>query len=123
VADEVLVVPTRALREADKNYAVAFAIPGDWDGLKQVLTIHSLREREHFQRGFMEGSTDSYMIFENCFVPWERVFLAGEWQHGGINALLFALFHRHSYSGCKPANGDVILGMAALAAEANNIQK
>ncbi|MDD4091573.1 MAG: 4-hydroxyphenylacetate 3-hydroxylase N-terminal domain-containing protein [Smithellaceae bacterium] len=123
VSDEVLVVPTRALREQDKNYAVAFAIPGDWDGLKQVLTIHSLREREHFQRGFMEGSTDSYMIFENCFVPWERVFLAGEWQHGGINALLFALFHRHSYSGCKPAIGDVILGMAALAAEVNNIQK
>jgi aromatic ring hydroxylase len=63
------------------------------------------------------------MIFENCFVPWERVFLAGEWQHGGVNALLFALFHRHSYSGCKPAIGDVILGTAALAAECNNIQK
>jgi len=123
VSDEVLVVPTRALREKDKDYAVAFAIPGDWDGLKQVLTSHSLREREHFKRGFMEGSTDSYMIFENCFVPWERVFLAGEYQHGGILALLFALFHRHSYSGCKPAIGDVILGMAALAAECNNIYK
>ena len=63
------------------------------------------------------------MIFENCFVPWERVFLAGEWQHGGVNALLFALFHRHSYSGCKPAIGDVILGAAALAAECNNVHK
>ena len=63
------------------------------------------------------------MIFENCFVPWERVFLAGEYQHGGVNALLFALFHRHSYSGCKPAIGDVILGAAALAAEVNNVHK
>ena len=123
VADEVLVVPTRALRAEDKDYAVAFAIPGDWDGLKQVVTIHNLREREHYKRGFVQGSTDSYMIFENCFVPWERVFLAGEWQHGGINALLFALFHRHSYSGCKPAIGDVILGTAALAAECNNVHK
>jgi aromatic ring hydroxylase len=123
VADEVLVVPTRALRAEDKDYAVAFAVPGDWDGLKQVVTIHDLREREHFQRGFMPGSTDSYMIFENCFVPWERVFLAGEWQLGGVNALLFALFHRHSYSGCKPAIGDVILGTAALAAEVNNVHK
>jgi aromatic ring hydroxylase len=112
-----------SLRPEDKDYAVAFAIPGDWDGLKQVVTIHSLREREHYQRGFMPGSTDSYMIFENCFIPWERVFLAGEWQHGGVNALLFALFHRHSYSGCKPAIGDVILGAAALAAEVNNIHK
>ena len=63
------------------------------------------------------------MIFDDCFVPWERVFLAGEWQHGGVMALLFALFHRHSYSGCKPAIGDILLGTAALAAEVNNIHK
>jgi len=123
VADEVLVVPTRALRPEDKDYAVAFAIPGDWDGLKQVVTIHNLRPREHFKRGFLPGATDSYMIFDDCFVPWERVFLAGEWQHGGVLALLFALFHRHSYSGCKPAIGDIILGTAALAAEVNNVHK
>jgi len=123
VADEILAVPTRALREEDKDYAVAFAVPGDWEGVKQVVTIHNLREREIYKRGFMPGSTDSYVIFDNCFVPWERVFLAGEWQHGGVLALLFALFHRHSYSGCKPAIGDVVLGGAALAAEMNNVQK
>ena len=123
VADEVLVLPTRALRPEDKDYAVAFAIPGDWEGLKQVVTIHNLRPRDHYKRGFVPGATDSYMIFDNCFVPWERVFLAGEYQHGGVCALLFALFHRHSYSGCKPAIGDVIMGMAALGAEVNNIHK
>ena len=123
VADEVLVVPTRALREQDKDYAVAFAVPGDWEGMKQVVTVHNYRPRETFKRGFIPGSTDSYIIFEDCFVPWERVFLAGEWQHGGTCALLFALFHRHSYSGCKPAIGDVVVGAAALAAEVNNIQK
>jgi aromatic ring hydroxylase len=123
VADEVLVVPTRALRPEDKDYAVAFAVPGDWEGLKQVITIHNLRPREHFKRGFVPGATDSYIIFDNCFVPWERVFLAGEWQHGSVLALLFALFHRHSYSGCKPAIGDILLGTAALAAEVNNIHK
>jgi len=123
VADEILVLPTRALREEDKDYAVSFAIPGDWDGLKQVVTIHNLRPREHFKRGFVPGATDSYLIFDNCFIPWERVFLCKEWQHGGVLALLFALFHRHSYSGCKPAIGDVLLGTAALAAEVNNIHK
>jgi aromatic ring hydroxylase len=123
VADEVLVVPTRALRSEDKDYAVAFAIPGDWEGLKQVVTIHNYRRREHFPRGFMPGATDSYMIFDDVFVPWERVFLCGEHQHGGALALLFALFHRHSYSGCKPAIGDILLGTAALAAEYNGIHK
>lgn len=37
--------------------------------------------------------------------------------------LLFALFHRHSYSGCKPAIGDVLTGMASLAARHNGIRK
>jgi aromatic ring hydroxylase len=123
VADEVLVVPTRALGPNEQDYAVAFAIPGDWDGLKQVTTVHNLRERKHFKRGFMPGATDSYMIFDDMFVPWERVFLCGEHQHGGVLALLFALFHRHSYSGCKPAIGDLMLGTAALAAEYNSIHK
>jgi len=123
VSDEIIVVPTRALRPEDKDYAVAFALPGDYEGVKQVVTIHNLRKREHFKRGFMPGATDSYIIFDDVFVPWERVFLCGEYQHAGTLALLFALFHRHSYSGCKPAIGDLIVGTAALAAEYNNIHR
>jgi 4-hydroxybutyryl-CoA dehydratase/vinylacetyl-CoA-Delta-isomerase len=123
IADEILVVPTRALREADNDYAVAFAVPGDWDGVKHLLTIHNYRERKYFPKGFNGGSCDSYVIFDDVFVPWERVFLCGEYKHGGILALLFALFHRHSYSGCKPALGDLMLGTCALAADANGIAK
>jgi 4-hydroxybutyryl-CoA dehydratase/vinylacetyl-CoA-Delta-isomerase len=123
VSDEILVVPTRALRPEDKDYAVSFAVPGDWEGVTQVVTIHNFRKREHFKRGFMPGATDSYIIFNDAFVPWDRVFLCGETQHAGTLALLFALFHRHSYSGCKPAIGDLVVGTAALAAEYNNIHK
>ena len=102
---------------------MAFAVPGDWEGVKQVVSIHNLRDRQYFKRGFAPGSTDSYTIFDNCFIPWERVFLCGETIHGGVCALLFALFHRHSYSGCKPALGDLMLGTVALAAEYNGIAK
>ncbi len=123
VSDEILFVPTRALRPEDKDYAVAFALPGDYEGVLHSVTIHNLREREHFKRGFMPGATDSYIILDEVFVPWERVFLCGEHQHGGVLALLFGLFHRHSYSGCKPAIGDLVVGTAALAAEYNNIHR
>ena len=123
VSDEILVVPTRALRKEDKDYAVSFAVPGDYDGVIQSVTVHNLRPREYFKRGFMPGATDSYIIFDDVFVPWERVFLCGEYQHGGALALLFGLFHRHSYSGCKPAIGDLVVGTAALAAEYNNIHR
>ena len=123
VADEILVVPTRALLPEEKDWAVSFAIPADWEGVKQVVSIHNLRDRSHFKRGFTPGYTDSYVVFDNCFVPWDRVFLCGETIHGGACALLFALFHRHSYSGCKPALGDLMLGTVALAAEYNGIAK
>jgi len=123
IADEILVVPTRALKTGEEAYAVSFAVPGDCDGVKQVVHFHNARKREHFPRGFEYGYTDSYVIFDDCFVPWERVFLCGEALHGGVAALLFALFHRHSYSGCKPAMLDFVIGLAALAAEINGIEK
>jgi len=123
VADEILVMPTRALLPEEKDWAVAFAIPADWEGMKQVVSVHNLRDRQYFKRGFAPSHTDSYVIFDNCFIPWERIFLCGETIHGGTCALLFALFHRHSYSGCKPALGDLMLGAVALAAEYNGIAK
>jgi len=122
VADEILVVPTRALTKEEGDWALAFAVPADHEGVKQVLSPHNMRRRDHFQRGFDFGVVDSYVIFDDAFIPWERVFLCGEYQHGGICALLFALFHRHSYSGCKPAVGDLLIGLASLAAEVNGIQ-
>jgi aromatic ring hydroxylase len=123
IADEILVVPTRALKGNEKEYAICFAVPGDYDGVKQIVHFHNLRKREKYQRGLEIGYTDSYVIFEDCFVPWERVFTCGETDHGGVAALLFALFHRHSYSGCKPAMLDYVIGLAALAAEINGIEK
>ncbi len=123
IADEIMVIPTRALGPDEKEYAVAFAVPADHEGVKQVLSIHNFRGRKYYKKGFVGGYTDSYLIFDNVFVPWERVFLCGENDHGGVCALLFALFHRHSYSGCKPAIGDVLTGMASLAARHNGIRK
>lgn len=123
VADEILVLPTRALGADEGDYAVAFAVPADAEGVKQILNVHNMRKRQHYKRGFDFGAVDSYVVFDDVFIPWNRVFLCGEHLYGGLCAMLFALFHRHSYSGCKPAVGDIILGMAALAAEVNGIEK
>ncbi len=124
IADEIIVVPTRILGPDEQQFAVSFAVPADYDGVKQVVHIHKIRKRTHFKTGNPDiGYTDSYVIFDDVFVPWERVFLCGEYVHGGALAMLFALFHRHSYSGCKPAIGDMLLGTASLAAKMNGISK
>ncbi len=123
VSDEIIVVPVRSLKKGEEAYAVSFAIPSDYPGIKQVMHHHNPLPRESYKRGFDGGFTDSYIIFDRTFIPWERVFLCGEVDLGGILALLFALFHRHSYSGCKPAMLDYTIGLASLAAKVNGISK
>lgn len=123
ISDEILVVPNRALMNDEGDYAVSFAIPSDHPEVKQVVSFHNPIRRELLKTPKRTGYTDSYIIFDDTFIPWERVFLCGEVDHGGIAALLFALFHRHSYSGCKPACLDFILGLAAGAAQINGIAK
>ncbi len=123
VSDEILVVPNRALMPDEKQYALCFSVPSDHPEVKQILSFHNQSKREIFKSGKYVGYSDSYIIFEDTFVPWENVYLCGETQHGGVAALLFALFHRHSYSGCKPACLDYVIGLAQLAAEINGIAK
>jgi len=123
-ADEIFVIPTRALREEDKDYAVAFAIPADWEGIYLITRPVSVRERKECKCAFAEmGVSDSIIVFDDTFIPKERVFMCKEWDFGRRLALLFANSHRHSYSGCKPAVSDILCGAAYLVAEANNIVK
>jgi len=122
IADEIICLPTRAMREEDADYAVAFAIPADTEGVKLITHPTNPRPREKFKAPVAEfGFSDSFVVFDNLFVPWERVFLCGEWPFGGLLAHTFALYHRHSYTGCKPAVTDLITGTAALVAEYQGI--
>ena len=124
-ADEIFVIPTRALKESDKDFAVAFALPADWDGIKLITRPVWLREKDDKDAPpFCKyGVSDSVVVFDDVFVPKERVFMCGEWEFGRRIAMLFADSHRHSYSGCKPAVSDILCGTASLAAEVNNIEK
>lgn len=121
-ADEILVVPTRNLTEEESDWAVAFAIPADTEGVKLICRVTSLRNRIELKAPGNEfGMGDSLTVFDNVFVPWERVFMCGEWEFGARLALLFANYHRHSYCGCKPGMTDIIMGLTSLVAEYNGV--
>ena len=122
--DEHLVIPTRTLTKDEGDWAVSFAVPADADGIKIVSRIVTPRPRIALKAPYNTfGVADSVVIFDNVFVPWERVFMCGEWEFAGRLALTFAGFHRHSYCGCKPAVTDIILGATALVAEYNGVGK
>ncbi len=120
--DEHLVIPTRTFTKDEGDWAVSFAIPADTEGVKIISRIVTPRPRIELKAPYNQyGVADSVVVFENVFVPWERVFMCGEWEFAGKLALTFAGFHRHSYCGCKPAITDIILGATALVAEYNGV--
>jgi 4-hydroxyphenylacetate 3-monooxygenase/4-hydroxybutyryl-CoA dehydratase/vinylacetyl-CoA-Delta-isomerase len=122
--DEHLVIPTRNMTSEEGDWAVAFAIPADAEGIKIISRIVAPRQRIGLKAPYNTyGVSDSVVVFDNVFVPWERVFMCGEWEFAGRLALTFAGFHRHSYCGCKPAVTDIIMGATALVAEYNGVGK
>jgi aromatic ring hydroxylase len=123
-ADEIIAVPTRHLTAEEAEWAVAFAVPADTPGLKLITRPTSFRSRRHLHAPVANyGDADSLTVFDDVFVPWERVFMCGEHAFAGRLAHMFALYHRHGYTGCKPAVSDILMGMAALVAEYNGIER
>ena len=129
VSDEIIAIPTRFMTDKDNDYAVAFAVPADWDGVKMLVRPAYHHKRKYLQAPIAEiGDAESYTLFDDVFVPREKVFLDGKGDprqtpFAGFLALLFAHYHRHSYTGCKPATSEVLASAAALVAEYNGIQK
>jgi len=123
-ADEIIAIPTRMMGRNEKDWAVAFAIPADTEGVTLVCRSTSPRSRKKFKSPFTEyGACDSMTVFDNVFVPWERVFMCGETKFAGKLALSFANNHRFSYCGCKPAVTDIVMGATSLVADYNGIGK
>jgi aromatic ring hydroxylase len=124
-AHELIVLPTRDMRQEDADYAVAFAVAADAPGITLVCRGAAPSGKREMASPVSSqfASVESLTIFDDVFVPWERVFMCGEWQLAGYLAETFATYHRHSYCGCKPAITDILMGAAALVAEYNGIQK
>ena len=124
-----IVMPTQAMKEADKDYAVSFACPSDAEGMymiygRQSCDTRKLEEGADVDLGNKQfGGQEALVVFDNVFIPNEYIFLAGEYDFAGMMVERFAGYHRQSYGGCKGGVGDVLIGAAALAAEYNGAQK
>ncbi|MBI4831708.1 MAG: 4-hydroxyphenylacetate 3-hydroxylase family protein [Candidatus Lindowbacteria bacterium] len=123
---EILLMPTMALREADKDFAVVCAVPADAAGVTMVFGRQSNDYRKLLGERVDSGNPafglvggEAIVILEDVFVPWERVFMCGEYEFSGMLVERFASLHRQNYGGCKGGVSDVITGATALAAELN----
>ena len=124
-ADYLIAAPTRVMGPDEKDYAISFAIPADTEGIYLIAREAFSHERDANLDAPITtaGDIESMTVFDNVFIPNECIFLNGETDFAGKLALRFALYHRHSYTGCKPGIGDVIMGTTALIADYQGIKK
>jgi 4-hydroxybutyryl-CoA dehydratase/vinylacetyl-CoA-Delta-isomerase len=123
---EIIVLPTRALRKGDDDYAVAFAIPNDTPGLVHVVGRSSLDTRELDGCDIGNARYSKYcptVIFDNVFVPWNRVFMCGEVEFAVDMVVKFSSYHRQSHGGCKSGKIDCMTGAALTMMEYNGTAK
>lgn len=124
----ILVMPTVAMKEQDKDYAVSFATPADAPGIyyiygRQSCDTRKLEGGDIDVGNYQYGGHEAMMIFDDVFIPNENIFMCGETQYASMLVERFSGYHRQSYGGCKPGVGDVLIGAAALAADYNGTAK
>ena len=124
---EIIIMPTLSMREEDKDYAISFALPSDAEGITYIMGRQSCDTRK-LEGGAMDqgnllfGGHEALVVFDDVFVPWDRVFMFKEYEFSRQLVEQFAAYHRQSYA-CKVGVGDVLIGAAQTAAEYNGVEK
>lgn len=124
-AHQILVMPGQGLREGEEEFAVACAMPADEKGITMVLGRQPSDERKGGPDAgnATYGGQECVVLFDDVFVPHERVFLDGELDACTKLVEVFAGYHRASYGGCKPGNLDVLIGASDLLTREHGVRK
>lgn len=122
---ELLIMPSRNMQEDDADFAVCCAIPVDAPGVT-IISRPAGRPGEKPEHGeplFSRryGQSTAVVVLDQVFVPWERVFLAGQWEFSGDVTYNYATHHRHSCIAARAGFGDLLIGAGALMCEANGL--
>jgi 4-hydroxybutyryl-CoA dehydratase / vinylacetyl-CoA-Delta-isomerase len=122
-SNEVIVLPTRAMRPEDKAYAVAFAVPIATPGLKLIASSHGSAPKDPFEHPISarHKMMETLTVFDDVFVPNERVFLKGEAEFAGPLALTFVRFHRFTAVSYKLPLLELLVGAGYAIAEMNGV--
>lgn len=125
VSHYIFAMPARALTEKDKDYAVAFVVPADVEGLTHIVntTLKSPQHQEDHPLSSKYSTVESLLIFDDVFVPWENVFMCGEWDSVDPMLFAFATTHRHSRCACSSGVTDIMLGASSLIAKYNGLER
>jgi 4-hydroxybutyryl-CoA dehydratase/vinylacetyl-CoA-Delta-isomerase len=125
---EIIVMPTLSMRAGEEDWAICFAVPSNTKGVRfiygrQTSDTRKLEGQRLDVGNPTFGGQEVMTVFDDVFVPQERIFLNREVDYSGKLVERFAAYHRQSYGGCKVGMGDVLIGAAALIARMNGVEK
>ncbi len=125
VANEIIVTPTRQMREDEGDYALSFAVPANAEGITMICRPGrgDLSPHEFPYGAPIRSLSEAMIVFDNVFVPWERVFMCGEWQFSMLLAYTFASFHRFTAISYKIPIVETMAGCGIAMAEANGLER
>lgn len=123
---EILIMPTLTMRPGEEDWAICCAVPTNERGVhyvygRQASDTRKLEESYIDVGNPVYGGQEVMTVFDDVFVPTERVFMDGEIDFSGILVERFASYHRQSYGGCKVGVGDALIGATALIARMNGV--
>jgi len=122
-ADELVVLPTRAMGDADRDYAVAFAVPTNTPGLSMYVSSYGAGDRDPFEfpLSARHKMLETLTVFDDVLVPWDRVFCCRQPELAAPLALTFVEYHRFTAVSYKLPLLDALVGAAALVTEMNGV--
>jgi 4-hydroxybutyryl-CoA dehydratase/vinylacetyl-CoA-Delta-isomerase len=125
---EILIMPNNSLKDDEREWAVCCAVPIDAPGMiyvygRQSCDTRKLDENKIDVGNIHFGGQEIMTIFDNVFVPWDRVFMNGETDFSTMLVERFAGYHRQSYGGCKVGTGDTLIGAAKAITDYNGASK
>ncbi len=118
---EFLVMPCRTHTKEDTDFAVCCAVPVDAPGVTIIARPAGRPGESSAKFSAKYGQSTGVVVFDDVFVPYEKVFLAGEYEEGGFLTTSYATHHRHSCIGARAGFGDLLIGAGALMVEANGL--
>lgn len=128
-AHELVVMPTKNMKPGEEDWAVACAVPANAPGVTILNTTYAPRasatgeDARYWPHSSHHNMPEGFLVFDDVFVPNERVFLAGETGHSATFAHSLGLWERLGGTAHLAEIGDILTGFAQLMAEANGLER
>jgi 4-hydroxybutyryl-CoA dehydratase/vinylacetyl-CoA-Delta-isomerase len=122
---ELMTIPTKSMKPGEDDYAVACMVPVNAPGVKIVNTTYAPRheDKRDFPISGSHHTPEGFVIFDDVFVPAERVFLDGPPEFAAVFAHSLGLWERLGGLASMASSYDRLVGFAQLISEANGLER